>query len=661
MDRLVAENNAKFEETLQQAKEGQSVQLLLVASDRGFGDPPRGHEKLPTDKYFQQMLAEIDKYTAAAWTNKADNEHNLYTTLALLLKGLLKECLVSMDAAGRKGALEKCWLWFEEKKKALAQLKLGKAPRPPRRRADTSDMEKDDVSEAGTPVYQRRVYGAQPPAVVEVPEVSTFSFRRNRVQDRMDEPLGLNYMKQEEAGHRATFIGKKLKMYKKRNLQKSHDCRGRVTPPDAPKKETMAPHPPPKVIYRGDRDKQMETLQQQPVGINSTFLPSSSHQCCYPYPYQGSVKYTEEFDQALRSVHKIWMARRVQEAEEKLDMMAFKDTLSLWSFNQSRIEEEINRRAEAATMSSQTGKTCHTILRDPDAAKNTSNVFDLTEVETAVSFKGPFDTPMTAQRKAKSTPRTLDSEDPEDPDHPTPLRAGPTGASTLGSASPRVPRLPMLLSPRNGGKEISLSAYDNFDHTLENRNMRHMAPVIPLDSTQLITPDEGHAEIMARQGLIQTHPEALRATAQLNGPPVEASREQGTLVAPSMLLQVGRPPPTKQEAPSPTFEAKNEKKKGKDGKPLNPVDPFMVELCFPFLPVEQEVPSLLRQHQMQQVEACVEAFARDGRNMPVDLLEAGLFTPEDRPYVECVTDLPAPEMGLCRDFTKAKVGKKGKK
>ena len=33
-----------------------------------------------------QMLAEIDKYTAAAWTNKADNEHNLYTTLALLLK-----------------------------------------------------------------------------------------------------------------------------------------------------------------------------------------------------------------------------------------------------------------------------------------------------------------------------------------------------------------------------------------------------------------------------------------------------------------------------------------------------------------------------------------------------------------------------------------------
>ena len=49
---------------------------------------------------------------------------------------------------------------------------------------------------------------------------------------------------------------------------------------------------------------------------------------------------------------------RAQEAEERLDDMEFKDTISLWSYNQARVEEEINRRQEALTMSSQVLSAC---------------------------------------------------------------------------------------------------------------------------------------------------------------------------------------------------------------------------------------------------------------------------------------------------------------
>ena len=68
--------------------------------------------------------------------------------------------------------------------------------------------------------------------------------------------------------------------------------------------------------------------------------------------------------------------------------------------------------------------------------------------------------------------------------------------------------------------------------------------------------------------------------------------------------------------------------------------------------------SLARAHTLPPNRRVLSVFA--GVKVPIGLIEKGLFTPEDRPFVECMVDLPPPEVGLCRDFTKAKP-KKGKK
>ena len=65
-----------------------------------------------------------------------------------------------------------------------------------------------------------------------------------------------------------------------------------------------------RVIYRGNRDKQMEQFKMHPPGIASTFLPSAAAQCMYPNPFQGTLKHSKEFSASLRNVHKIWVAKR---------------------------------------------------------------------------------------------------------------------------------------------------------------------------------------------------------------------------------------------------------------------------------------------------------------------------------------------------------------
>jgi len=101
-------------------------------------------------------------------------------------------------------------------------------------------------------------------------------------------------------------------------------------------------------------------------------------------------------------------------------------------------------------------------------------------------------------------------------------------------------------------------------------------------------------------------------------------------------------------------------------KTSRPIEPGFIDQVFPVLSIEHEVPSLLRMQQMEQVEAIREAFAKQGLGIATSVVEAGILTPEDRPYIECMTNLPAPDFGLVRDFTKKRekgkaAGKKGKK
>eukprot|EP01004_Peranema_trichophorum_P007814 NODE_6588_length_867_cov_77.857527_g5992_i0.p1 GENE.NODE_6588_length_867_cov_77.857527_g5992_i0~~NODE_6588_length_867_cov_77.857527_g5992_i0.p1 ORF type:complete len:271 (+),score=86.19 NODE_6588_length_867_cov_77.857527_g5992_i0:88-813(+) len=212
------------------------------------------------------------------------------------------------------------------------------------------------------------------------------------------------------------------------------------------------------------------------------------------------------------------------------------------------------------------------------------------------------------------------------------------------------------------GPTLSLSPYDNFDPTRETFNMKLL---LPPESKPLTTPDSNRIEEMTTKGLIHTHPSALRSTSFMNTN-LDVVSSPTTVFAPSMLAAIGKLPNTnlqeeeedpkkaraKPRAKSP--KGKDKQKKARRG----PVDPQVVEQIFPVLSVEQEVPSIMRMQQMQQVEAIRETFARHGMSIPTSVIEQGILTPEDRPYMECITNLPLPDDGLVKDFTKKKEKKK---
>eukprot|EP00667_Euglena_gracilis_P003968 EG_transcript_3983 len=581
------------------------------------------------------MVSDIDKYTSPEWTLRGDVEKRLYSLLAGLLKGLLRES-ISGDAAVRKINIEKCWNWYRDEKKLLLEWKMDKRHLGSAREdGRTSPAKGDDVDGEYT-VRNDAVDEAEPALRSTVvrdrgtPGSPTASLEHRvsvlqKVKDRIEgATLDLNYMRQEEEQQRATDIVKKLQLYQKRNLQKSHEQRlGQTTstvaePGGRPLAASVMSQdgPVPRIVYRDPRKN--DPPRTAPILMHTANGPDP--------PTQASplrLKTSREFSDALANVQKIWVQKRAQEAEAKLDEMEFADTVAMWSHNQARIEEEINRRQEAYQMSSQTGRTCHRILRRPHTA-------ELPE------------------------PHSLDF-----------TRTAPTRLDADGGAT-------RLQLPGAAGRVISLSPYDNFDPERDGRKMRLLASSEP---QKLCTPDDDNLEGMTLKGLRHTHPTALRGTSLMNGQ-LDVLSTLGTTFAPSMRAAIGKVPTATtadaEEEAAATAGAKKppakaEKGAGKEGKgkkaaakKRGPVDPALLEQIFPVLTVEQEVPSVLRMRQMQQVENIREAFAKYGMSVPTSTIEHGILTPEDRPYVECMTNLPPPESGFVSDFTRKREKPKGK-
>eukprot|EP01006_Ploeotia_vitrea_P027889 TRINITY_DN60670_c0_g1_i2.p1 TRINITY_DN60670_c0_g1~~TRINITY_DN60670_c0_g1_i2.p1 ORF type:complete len:386 (-),score=38.51 TRINITY_DN60670_c0_g1_i2:132-1289(-) len=378
--------------------------------------------------------------------------------------------------------------------------------------------------------------------------------------------------------------------------------------------------------------------------------------------------------------------------------MDLQDTLSMWAYNQARIEEEINRRQESFQMSSQTGKTCHKIIRRPQTAPLEADSIGLLAEplpnRAATPLVGGTSPVPVTPLAAPGSPFAGSPRSPAGGRRQSgSFFNTPGGASSGGAGSRRAsPRPQSALTSASGGtgsdtdhptdeptgpRPISLSPYDNFCPATDKPNMRLLQPP---GKAAIVTPDTEHEETLTNKGLLPTHPEAVRSTSFLNTP-LDVVAGPNTVFAPSMTASVGKLPPNpnvgKEEPgkdgkrPGSAKPKPKPKPKGKDGKGKKttrkgPIDPNLLDALFPVLSVEQEVPSLLRIKQMQQVSAIREAFAKQGLALPTSVIEMGLLTPEDRPYMECITNLPAPDMGLVRDFTKprekkAKTGRKKEK
>jgi hypothetical protein len=700
MEKMILEASARFEEKFQVAKEGQNVNVAAYGgSDRTYNlrSQIQHVPQLQQDKHFMEMVAEVDKYTSPEWTLRGDVEKRLYSLLGGLLKGLLRECISSSDVAMRKINIEKCWNWYKDKRKLLLDWKMDRRGGTPstgdgKMATTTPSRRGEDGADASEEAPRDKLDDAQSPDVskeqvrtpaFQPPPQTVSKFKQKTFEGRVDGAvLDLNYMQQEEEQQRATNIVKKLQLYQKRNLKKSlqHRVQGysqQGTPEKGmtPSKSftggapgdlssvsgalsASPPSPSVKVVYRDkDKPKRADLSPSHSPVLVHTLKDSVVHR------HNSPPKGNPEFNEKLASVQKIWVAKRAQEAEEKLDEMEFKDTISMWSYNQSRIEEEINRRKESYQMSSQTGKTCHTILRRPNTAPELNSLssagnsfIDLSMASVASVDKAKPD------RGLAGTPplKKITFQDGE----------GTGLLSTLDSG---------------GGKGvISLSPYDNFNPKTDNKSMRLLTPA---PSSEIATPDQGNLSSMKSKGLVHTHPTALRSTSFLNSN-LDVTANVNTIFAPSMLAGIGKLPAKANLDDDDDAAAAGSRPKGGDkkkqaaaaggkdkpkpggkkgpAKKSGPINPFMLEQIFPVLTVEQEVPSLMRMQQMQQVESIREAFAKYGMSVPTSIIEHGILTPEDRPYSECMTDLPAPEFGLVRDFTKkrekAKGGKsKGKK
>eukprot|EP00668_Euglena_longa_P034479 GGOE01044292.1.p1 GENE.GGOE01044292.1~~GGOE01044292.1.p1 ORF type:complete len:669 (-),score=173.44 GGOE01044292.1:535-2502(-) len=639
VDKLILEASARFEEKFHAAKDGQTANVSYGGSDRTYNLRTQIQHipQLQLDKHFMVMVNDIDKYTSPEWTLRGDIEKRLYSLLAGLLKGLLRES-ISGDAAVRKINVEKCWNWYRDEKKLLLEWKMDKRQTGSTVREDgrisptkgedaeggsTARIDVADDAEASLRRTQVRGVPGSPTAAAEK-KVSVLQ----KVKDRIEgSALDLNYMKQEEEQQRATDIVKKLQLYQKRNLQKSLEQRlGQTTvtaaesvgrPLTASTVSQGQDSSVPRIVYRDPRKS--DPPRTAPIlmhSMESPDLPQHVQQQANPL----QLKSSKEFIDALANVQKVWVQKRAQEAEAKLDEMEFADTVAMWSHNQARIEEEINRRQEAYQMSSQTGRTCHHILCRPHTA-------------------------------ARSDPQPLDLN----------CTAPPRLGVVIDSSRSQYP---------GTGKVISLSPYDNFDPDRDGRKMRLLTSA---QQAKVCTPDDDNLEGMRLKGLRHTHPSGIRGTSLMNGK-LDVLSTFGTTFAPSMRAAIGKIPTTAdadaEEEAAPNAGSKKQspkaEKAGKDGKgkkaakKRGPVDPGLMEQIFPVLTVEQEVPSVLRMKQMQQVENIREAFAKYGMSVPTSTIEHGILTPEDRPYIECMTNLPPPESGFVSDFTRKRDKPKGK-
>ena len=71
----------------------------------------------------------------------------------------------------------------------------------------------------------------------------------------------------------------------------------------------------------------------------------------------------EEVEAAIASAQRHWVKHMAKKLEEEQDVKEFKDNMTMFDFNQARVEEESTRKIESGKYASQTGRTCHTILR----------------------------------------------------------------------------------------------------------------------------------------------------------------------------------------------------------------------------------------------------------------------------------------------------------
>ena len=312
-------------------------------------------------------------------------------------------------------------------------------------------------------------------------------------------------------------------------------------------------------------------------------------------------------EKSLANIHKVWVANRTRDIETTIENREFMDTLAMWGYNHARIEEEINRRHESSTVSSQTGRTHH-LIRSSES----------TRPKTAEPRQSLWD----------NIPQTTTTK---------PVRMS---HSTLP----------------NGEPNPSLSAYDHreitmFDKILQDKNA----------SENKKTLDDDFAASITKHGLKAVSKDLVVGTAGTNVS-LDITPDKFTAFAPSMKRtyygtrksnlkheKSSKKKPSAKQTDPPVKKVETDEDRQRKAA--------LFQWLFPTTTVVEEVPSLRRLQQQRTISKIKDCLVKHNLHIPTSAIEDGILTPEYQPYLECIGNLPPRDSGFSRSWDKLQQSK----
>lgn len=277
--------------------------------------------------------------------------------------------------------IEKVYNWYRDKRKILLDNRITvKFPEESLAvdSATSQQQQQQPVEQQAPTMVQQKP--SQPPTTVPSLQLHGQTALAGKQQQQVVQDANTPYFANTEK-KRHIFINNRMKQFSTRNLMQSAVMRDQK---NQKKKQQQQQHvhisnnsatpPPPPTITNEDDAKLAEQASRRLAYLlkeapgetfnkvlfdddDAAFAQEKFNRQAQSVQYMLYHKKAEEERQ--RSLQVKWLQHRVQEAQETLEEADKSQTLHAWAANRARVEEEIQRRQESFTYSSQTGTRVH--------------------------------------------------------------------------------------------------------------------------------------------------------------------------------------------------------------------------------------------------------------------------------------------------------------
>lgn len=391
MEKLLHEADGKFNEKLRLCQGGIATNMNIY-SDRTYNlrQQVLHNPQLTSDDHFMEMLMDTEQALAPEFTLRGEVDKKLTSLLCGLLKTLLREAIGQPLFALRKIQIEMIWQWFQDKKRSVLDFAIGLMKQQSSAALNTIEASDNGLSVTGVgarvqPLESAAIaastcssqqtsgapngdskYGSRlksfiggTAAAKSAPSSHHFMTANNDLSVRDDLSA---------ADARYATTAKKLTMYKKRNLSKAEKLRQELHEQQQQQAGQTVDGSGVKVVYNKDaktRQRKVSEARQQLVAMrHGPSGPPSyiHHESTAPFFTRDATE-AAALDNAVGNAHQHlvkYFAARMSDEGDRRDL---RDTMSLYDFNRSRLDEESNRRLESEGFASQLGRTHHLHLR----------------------------------------------------------------------------------------------------------------------------------------------------------------------------------------------------------------------------------------------------------------------------------------------------------